>query len=168
MNGIGLAACMLASIAGAVVADDDRDHYRVVSVHDGDTLRILDGKEERVVRLDGIDAPETRQPFGTKARDALAGMTMGKTVAVIGTKRDKYGRTLARIEVEGQDVNREMVAAGMAWHFTKYSDDATLAAAEVEARDASRGLWADKQPMPPWEWRATEKKRKRKPEPAGR
>ena len=79
-------------------------------------------------------------------------------------KRDKYGRTVARIEVAGQDVNRQMVAEGLAWHYTAYSDDATLA--EAEARAAGRGLWRDHEPVPPWEWRATEKGRKR--QPAGR
>ncbi len=68
---------------------------------------------------------------------------------------------LARLEIDGQDVNRQMVADGLAWHFTRYSDDATLAEAEREARGARRGLWADPEAVPPWEWRATEKGRKR-------
>lgn len=141
--------------------------WRVVSVHDGDTLAALDAdKVQHKVRLAGIDAPEVGQPFGTKAREGLAAMTMGKAVAVHVTDRDRYGRTVARIEVEGQDVNKAMVAGGMAWHFTRYSDDAGLAAAEVEARDARRGLWGGKAPVPPWEWRAREKERKRKPEAA--
>jgi micrococcal nuclease len=60
-------------------------------------------------------------------------------------------------------VNRQMVAEGLAWHYTRYSDDATLADAEGEARAAARGLWRDREPVPPWEWRATEKARRRKP-----
>jgi micrococcal nuclease len=76
---------------------------------------------------------------------------------------DRYGRTLARVEVEGQDVNRQMVAEGLAWHYLRYSDDATLADAEREARAAGRGLWRDREPVPPWEWRASEKGRKRQP-----
>lgn len=140
---------------------------KAVSVHDGDTLHVLDdAKHEHTVRLDGIDAPETRQPFGTKARDRLAEITKGKSVKVIAGKRDKYGRTVARIEVEGQDVNRQLVADGLAWHYAEYSRDATLAEAEREARAVGRGLWADREPVPPWEWRASEKDRKR--EPAGR
>jgi len=141
--------------------------WRVVGVHDGDTLTALDGdKSQHKVWLAGIDAPEIGQPFGNVSREGLATMTMGKAVAVHVTDRDRYGRTVARIEVEGQDVNKAMVAGGMAWHFTRYSDDAGLAAAEVEARDARRGLWADASPVPPWEWRASEKERKRKPEAA--
>ena len=84
-------------------------------------------------------------------------------------RADRYGRTLARIEVEGQDVNRQMVADGLAWHYVRYSKDAGLAAAEREARAAARGLWADREPVPPWEWRASERERRAaKREPTGR
>jgi len=135
--------------------------WRVVSVHDGDTVRALDpDKREHKVRLHGIDAPEVGQAFGTKSRDGLRTLVMGKAVTVDHRGEDRYGRTLARLEVDGRDVNREMVAAGLAWHYVRYSDDALLAAAEVEAREARRGLWADREPVPPWEWRAGEHARK--------
>ena len=75
----------------------------------------------------------------------------------------------ASIEVGGQDVGRQMVAAGLAWHYARYSDDADLAAAERDARAAGRGLWADREPVPPWEWRASDKERKAAArQPAGR
>jgi endonuclease YncB( thermonuclease family) len=118
------------------------------------------------VRLDGIAAPERGQPFGTVARDRLASLVMGKAVTVHDDGRDKWGRTLGRIEIEGQDVNRTLVAEGLAWHYVKFSKDARLAAAERQARAAGRGLWGDAKPVPPWEWRATAKDRKR--QPAGR
>lgn len=108
---------------------------KVVSVHDGDTVRVLDAANvQNKVRLDGIDAPERSQPFGTKARERLGELAMGKDVAVHSEGRDKYGRIIARIEVGGQDVGRQMVADGLAWHYTRYSDDAGLAAAERVAR----------------------------------
>ncbi len=89
--------------------------WRVVSVHDGDTLRAIDeGKVERKVRLVGIDAPEIGQAFGTKSRDGLTAMVKGKSVEVHADSEDRYGRTLARIEVEGRDVNRQMVVDGLA------------------------------------------------------
>jgi endonuclease YncB( thermonuclease family) len=141
--------------------------WRVVSVHDGDTLRAVDeGKVEQRIRLHGIDAPERGQPFGNVARDRLAALTMGKAVEVHVEDRDRYGRTVARLEIDGLDVCRQMVADGLAWHFTRYSDDERLAAAEREARAARRGLWRDPAPVQPWEWRASEAERKRKP--AGR
>jgi endonuclease YncB( thermonuclease family) len=148
----------------AVAADPPPFAGKVVSVHDGDTLTVLDASNvQHKVRLHGIDAPERRQPFGTKARERLAELTHGKSVRVLPVDRDRYGRTVARIEVEGQDVNRQMIADGLAWHYTRYSKDAAMAGAERDARAARRGLWADAAPVPPWEWRAEEKERKRKP-----
>jgi endonuclease YncB( thermonuclease family) len=136
--------------------------WKVVSVHDGDTLTALDASNvQHKVRLNGIDAPEIGQPFGTVSRDGLRALVLRKSVMIHGQERDRVGRVLARLEIEGQDVNRQMVADGLAWHFKRYSDDTTLAEAEREARGARRGLWADSKPVPPWEWRATEKGRKR-------
>jgi endonuclease YncB( thermonuclease family) len=138
--------------------------WRVVSVHDGDTLRAVDAsKTEHKVRLVGIDAPEIGQAFGTKSRDGLTAMVKGKSVAVHADSEDRYGRTLARLVVEGRDVNHQMVADGLAWHFTRYSDDERLAAAEREARADRRGLWSDPAPTAPWDWRAGEAERKRRP-----
>ena len=97
------------------------------------------------------------------ARDRLAGLVMGKAVTVRDDGRDKWGRTLGRIEIEGQDVNRQIVVDGLAWHYVRYSKDARLAAAERDARAAKRGLWADAKPVAPWEWRASEHERKRQP-----
>ena len=135
--------------------------WRVVSVHDGDTLTALDASNvQHKVRLTGIDAPEIGQPFGTKARDRLTALSKGKTVTIHGQGQDRYGRTLASVDIEGDDLGHRLVADGLAWHYTRYSKDAGLAAAEREARAARRGLWADKAPVPPWEWRRQEKARK--------
>ena len=148
----------------AVAAEPATLTGKVVSVHDGDTLRVLDAAgTQHKVRLQGIDSPETRQAFGTKARNRLADLTLGKAVTVRVHGRDRYGRTLGTVEADGQDANRQMVADGMAWHFVEYSNDAGLAQAERDARAAGRGLWADKAPVAPWEWRAGEKGRKGQP-----
>ncbi len=156
-----LAVIVSCIASSAAAAEPQALTGKVVSIADGDTLTVLDGANiQHKVRLAGIDAPERGQPFGTKARDRLAELTAGKTVAVNGSKRDRYGRTLGRVEVEGTDVNRQMVLDGMAWHYTHYSDDRRLAEAEAAARAAKRGLWADAAPVPPWEWRASERDRK--------
>ena len=153
----------------AVAAEPATLTGKVVSVHDGDTLRVLDAAgTQHKVRLQGIDAPETKQAFGTKARNRLADLTLGKAVTVRVHGRDRYGRTLGTVEAAGQDANRQMVADGMAWHYVEYSTDAGLAQAERDARAAGRGLWADKAPVAPWDWRAGEKDRKREPVKAGR
>lgn len=134
--------------------------WLVVSVHDGDTVRALDPeKVEHRVRLTGIDAPELGQAFGRVARDRLRELALRQRVVVHLHDRDRYGRDLATLEAGGQDLNRQLVAEGLAWHFTRYSDDAGLAAAEAEARAAGRGLWADPEPVPPWDWRAGEAER---------
>ncbi len=136
--------------------------WRVVSVHDGDTLRAIDAsKVEHKIRLHGIDAPEIGQPFGNVSRDRLTALIKGKAVEVHVEDRDRYGRTVGRLEIDGRDINRQMVADGLAWHYTRYSDDARLAAAEREARAARRGLWRDAAPVAPWDWRAGEAERKR-------
>ena len=133
----------------------------VVRVVDGDTIHVLPkDKATLKVRLEGIDAPETGQPFGTKARQALASKILAKTVTVETTGNDKYGRTLGIVWLNGRNINLEMVAEGWAWHFKKYSKDAALANAETEARAKHAGLWADANPQSPWDWRATEKQRR--------
>lgn len=135
--------------------------WRVVNVHDGDTVTALD--EENVqhrIRLQGIDAPETGQPFGRAARDDLVDLVKGKTVSVEQRGRDRYGRVLATLEVGGEDVGSRMVARGLAWHYVRFSKDERLAAAEREARAARRGLWGDPSPVPPWDWRAAARGRR--------
>jgi endonuclease YncB( thermonuclease family) len=165
-----LSAVIVSCVAAAAMAAEPQSLTgKVVAVADGDTLTVLDDdKVQHKVRLHGIDAPERKQAFGTKARERLAELTHGKSARVLPVDRDRYGRTVARIEVEGQDVNRQMIADGLAWHYTRYSKDAAMAGAERDARAARRGLWADAAPVPPWEWRAEEKDRRRPREPAGR
>ena len=122
-------------------------------------MTVLRGTEQVKVRLDGIDAPEKNQSFGTKSKDALAGLVFGKTVTVQSKGTDRYGRTLGVISVGGTNVNQRMVAAGWAWHYKQYqreqspADRQSYAAAEVEARAAKLGLWRDAEPLPPWEFR---------------
>lgn len=162
MNRLGsflaLACLWLASSATAA------DRAKVVSVHDGDTITALvDGNRQVKVRLTGIDAPELGQPFGRVARDHLAELVMRKDVELVGDKRDKYGRQLSRVVVAGDDAATSMVAAGLAWHYTRYDHDPRLDAAEREARKAGRGLWKDPAPVPPWEWRGHERERKAAP-----
>jgi hypothetical protein len=148
----------------AVATAAEPKTWRVVSVHDGDTVRCLDdGNREHKVRLSGIDAPETGQPFGTVSRDHLRQLVLRREVVVHDLGQDKYRRTLARLEVDGKDVATAMVAAGLAWHYVRDSDDQQLARAEREAKAAGRGLWADRDPVPPWEWRKGQQGRKATP-----
>jgi endonuclease YncB( thermonuclease family) len=141
-------------------------HGRVVSVTDGDTVRILSAdKTEHRVRLTGIDAPERGQPFGTASRDHLSSLIAGKTVFVESSKTDRYGRILGKIILDGRDINLEQVQSGYAWWYRYYADEQSptdrklYGAAEVAAQQAGRGLWADPNPINPYDWRRSKRSR---------
>jgi micrococcal nuclease len=128
---------------------------RVVGVADGDTIRVLlDGQAVRV-RLHGIDAPEKGQAFSNRAKQFVSDLVFGKEVNVRDRGLDRYGRTIGEVLLlDGRNVNHEIVRAGLAWWFRRYATgDRKLEKLEAEARQARRGLWADRYPVPPWEWR---------------
>jgi len=150
-----IAFCLPATLLAAPATSTEKHlALKVVSVHDGDTLTgINDAKEQVKVRLDAIDAPELGQPFGQASKRALSEKVFGKDVVVIAKTKDKYGRTVGHVMIDGRDANLEMLEAGMAWHYKHYDHNARLARAEEEARAAKKGLWADESPVPPWDWR---------------
>lgn len=136
-----------------------------MGIADGDTVTVLDASNTQVkIRLMGIDAPEKKQAFGNKSKETLSALVFNKQVTVEFSKKDKFGRTVGKIVVDGVDANLEQVKAGMAWHYKKYQnvqsvDDRSIyAKAEEQARFENRGLWVDTDPTPPWVWRK-EKKR---------
>jgi len=128
---------------------------RVIAVADGDSLTVLrDDRQQIKVRLAGIDAPEKAQPFGNRSKQSLSDLCFDKAARLEEQGKDRYQRTLARVYCDEVDANSEQVRRGMAWIFTRYaSKDSPLYAVEAEARTARRGLWADAEPVPPWEWR---------------
>ena len=129
---------------------------KVVGISDGDTLTLLTPEKQQVkVRLAEIDTPESRQPYGTRAKQALSDLAYGKEARVVVQDTDKYGRTVGRVYVGGVDVNAELVRQGAAWVYRQYAKDQSLYALENEAKAAKRGLWAlpEAERVPPWEWR---------------
>lgn len=129
---------------------------RVVGVHDGDTLTLLTAEKRQVkIRLAEIDTPESAQPYGSRAKQALSDLVFGQDVQVDVKEIDRYGRTVGRVSVGAIDVNAALVAAGAAWVYRQYAKDPDLLRLEAEARAAQRGLWAlpETQRTPPWEWR---------------
>ena len=173
---------MLALFSHALSADEILG--RVVRVADGDTITVLasggtrpvapakrrsgvlvGGIErsnsaaavEHKIRLHGIDAPEKKQAFGNASRKFLAGLVANREVRVAWSKRDRYQRILGTVFVDGKDANLEMLKAGMAWHYKKYDSNPAYAQAESEARAAKRGLWQDKNPIEPEEFRKTKR-----------
>lgn len=133
--------------------------WRVVGVHDGDTLTCLDETNtQQKVRLAEIDAPELGQDYGKVARESLAEMVFGKTVTVTEEGKDRYGRWIVHMQCNGLDVNRQMVATGNAWHYADYSRDPSLATLQTEAQTRRLGLWSQPAPVAPWDFRQTVKK----------
>lgn len=135
---------------------------KVVGVKDGDTVEILYLGHPVRVRLAHIDAPESNQPFGKAAKQRLSALCFGKVVQVERAGRpDRYGRLISVLYAGEVNVNRSMVRSGHAWHFIKYSKDASYAEAQREARAGKRGLWGDPGAIAPWDWRAARRGRKR-------
>ncbi len=128
---------------------------RVVRVADGDTVSLLDAdKKQHKIRLFGIDTPEQDQPYGKSAKRALAGLVADKQVGVVVVEIDDYGRRVGTVYRDTTNINAAMVSGGHAWWYRHYAPhERHLAAAEQAAREQGRGLWAEADPVPPWDWR---------------
>ncbi|EKN3347826.1 thermonuclease family protein [Yersinia ruckeri] len=127
---------------------------KVVRVLDGDTLEVLQEQKPVRIRLANIDAPEKKQAFGRWSTNQLKNLVAGQFVTVTYSQRDHYGRVLGRVvTTNGIEANRYMVQVGAAWVYERYNTDKALPALQREAQTQKRGLWADSQPVPPWEWR---------------
>jgi micrococcal nuclease len=126
----------------------------VIGVTDGDTLSVRCGNATPVkIRLSGIDAPERRQSYGTRSRQSLADLCFRRDATYEVQDIDRYGRTVAVVTCNGVEANRHQVETGMAWVYSRYNKDRELPALQEQAKAAKRGLWADPQPVPPWEFR---------------
>jgi endonuclease YncB( thermonuclease family) len=147
-------------------AADTNLRGKVVGVSDGDTITVLVDRKPIKIRLEGIDAPESGQSFGNRSKQALSDMVFGKEVSIRKTGQDRYGRSLGFVSRDGIDINSKMIEEGWAWHYKKYNDDSTLAYLERQARAANKGLWAEANPIAPWEFR-DRKKAKAEPSKGG-
>ena len=126
----------------------------VIGISDGDTIKVLQDGVSKRIRLWGIDCPEMKQAFGTRAKQFTGDLAFGKTVTLRVHDVDRYGRQVAEIILpDGRNLNHEIVRAGFAWYRQYARHDTELERLEAEAKTAKRGLWADKDPMPPWEFR---------------
>lgn len=139
----------LLSIASAVTTSG-----HVVAVLDGDSIIVVIDDKRVQVGLAYIDAPETCQDSGTRAKTVLTGLALGKDVQIEVTGHDQHGRPLAIVSTSASgSINDAMIDRGAAWVFRRYTDDAKMLALEAKARRLQIGLWADANPMAPWEWR---------------
>ena len=127
-------------------------HY----VQDGDTFKLPDN--ETRVRLWGIDAPEKGQAYADEARSRLKELCEGKAVRLEIKDTDQYGRKVAIVWIGKKNINLQLVKEGLAWHYAYFAPDAKdLEAAEKAARKARKGLWKDKNPVNPYEFRKNSK-----------
>ena len=150
---------LLVACGSALAAPPSLWRGKVVGVVDGDTIDVMhEGRAERI-RIASIDAPEKGQPFGTAAKRCASDLCFGTDVTVIAQSKDRYGRTVADVILtDGTSLGRELVRLGMAWLYTKYSDDKTLAELQRLASEKRIGLWAEAGPVPPWQWRKSKGK----------
>ncbi|MFH1724025.1 MAG: thermonuclease family protein [Elusimicrobiota bacterium] len=139
---------------GGTLPAEERFVGLVVRVYDGDTLTVMRDGENTKVRLAEIDTPEMSQAYGQEARDFSAGLALDKEVTIEVRAIDRYRRIVGVVLLaDGRSLNRELIRAGAAWWYRHYSDDESLGDLEREAREAKRGLWAQEDPEPPWEYR---------------
>lgn len=128
---------------------------KVVGVKDGDTVVVLDSlHHQTTLRLAEIDCPEKNQPFGTKAKQFTSDQIYRKQIKYVVTDIDRYGRSIAMIYYDDNKyLSAELIKNGLAWHYKRYSTSKELANFENSARLQKVGLWYDKSPIEPWEWR---------------
>jgi len=152
---------LILSLLLATTANAETLSGRVVSIADGDTVTMLDSSNtQHKIRLAQIDAPETghgknkpAQPYGEKSKAALSELVFQQTVEAQCQTKDRYGRLVCKILVNGTDANLEQVKNGWAWVYTKYARESSYFEAEATAKAKRIGLWADNEPVPPWEYR---------------
>jgi endonuclease YncB( thermonuclease family) len=135
------------------LAHSEEFNAKIIAVLDGDTVLIKRSSGLVKIRLAEIDAPEKAQAFGETSKRSLSDMVMGKQVKIVSQTMDQYGRMVAHLSVDGLDVNAEQIHRGMAWEYSNFHSNKALIALQHEAMKAPRGLWAQSNPTPPWEWR---------------
>jgi micrococcal nuclease len=147
-------------LASTVLGQEPVIHGRVVGVTDGDTLKILvAGQQLLCVRLAFCDAPEKKQAFGARAKQARSELVFGKDIELRPHAIDRYGRTVAQVGVDGKDVGTEMLRQGLAWVYDHYITEAstevqdTYRKTQEEAKADRLGLWSDPNSIPPWIFR---------------
>ena len=134
---------------------------RCVSVRDGDTIEVLSDQKQQRIRVQGIDTPEYGQPFFRRAKQFTAEMCHGKVVRIHEQEVDRWDRIVGAVYIDDVSLSHELVRAGLAWHYERYSDDPQLASLQEEARRQRLGIWSEASPTPPWEWRRASRDREK-------
>ena len=142
----------------------------VVGVTDGDTIKVRCGQpgayEQIKVRFGAIDAPESKQAFGQRSKQALSDLLYMQQAQLDCRKKDRYKRDICTVSTDAAgDIGLAMIRQGMAWWYRDYAREQSADArkryeqAEQQAMKEKRGLWSDPHAMPPWEWRRERRKK---------
>lgn len=160
INAFALSSLVLSATPGI----SQNTLHTVVSIGDGDTLRVRTAARTTTIRLGCIDAPETSQkPFGERSTSKLKQLLPpGTAVQVREITRDRYGRTVAELFVGNKSVNLQMVKEGQAVVYRQYLDGCAATKdqylqAEVEAKQKRLGFWSQKSPLMPWDYRRSQR-----------
>lgn len=132
----------------------------VISITDGDTFTVLaDRNRSYVIRMKGIDAPESRQSFSTASRRNLASLVTAKSITIEWQKHDRYGRIVGKVLLNGEDICLRQIRDGLAWHYKQFENEQTdvdrhlYSDAEQRARVQRVGLWQEPYPIAPWDFK---------------
>ncbi|WP_298499817.1 thermonuclease family protein [uncultured Algibacter sp.] len=136
---------------------------KVVAITDGDTFKLLTKDSILIkVRVANIDCPERKQPFSNKSKQFTSNAIFGKKIIIKELSKDRYGRSIANVIYnDSLNLSQELIKYGLAWHYVKYSKDSILQSLEDNARNNKIGLWQDPTSIPPWEWRANKRKKRK-------
>ena len=130
---------------------------QVSTIIDGDTFTVIQQQKKSVIRLYGVDCPEKAQPYRKQASQAAKALLCGKVVGIDPVDTDKYGRTVAIVRLaDGAALQERLVESGFAWVFDHFCRKPVCIQWKQKEKVASRaklGLWNQKNPMPPWQWR---------------
>lgn len=127
---------------------------KVIRVSDGDTILIQSGSQKIRVRMYGIDAPELKQKYGEESKKYLKKRIMDKNVDIKVINQDQYGRKVGKVFYKNKDINLEMLETGNAWFYEYHAKhEKDYRKAFKNAKEQKLGLWKDKNPQNPRNFR---------------
>jgi len=138
-------------------SDPQRATATFIEDGDGGKFRLGTGAEV-TCRVAGVNAPETaksfknqpNQAYGQEAKKVLERMILNKEVTIqVSYAKDRHGRNICQVDIEGKDVSQELVRAGAAMVYARYNKNPALLGIQAEAKNAKRGLWQFPDPIDP-------------------
>ena len=145
---------------------NEKIKYKVIKVSDGDTIsvkklknNVLDGDLIKV-RLYGVDAPEKDQDFGYESKKALMNYVSNKTIEIDIKSKDRYGRSVGILYVDGRNINEELLRDGYVWYYEQYDkNNERSQLLQENAMKNKLGLFSKKGYIEPWKFRKAKKKK---------